>query len=365
MSNSQDLEHGEVVLARGVAPRFVRSHAALPVGLAVVGAGHWGQNLVRAFTSLERARVVAVCDSNQARLSEVSAPVRRETDFRALLAGDDIVALVVATPPRTHASLVIEALRAGKHVFVEKPMALSLEDALRIRAASLASGRRVMVGFVLQYHPAVRLLRAQVDQGALGTVTELFAQRGGARQNGSEHSAWWSLAPHDVSLAYELLGGPAVEVGVARVSGEPDAVRGKVAFGGGRSAWLSVDGRRSSRVRRVVVAGSRATAVFDDLEPRHKVKIYRVPSQAGSELERIERELERHRPHTPALDQTEPLRLEAQHFVDRLLDGGAFRSDLDHGVDVIAVLASGQKSMGREGTPVAVPDWRRLPLPGA
>jgi predicted dehydrogenase len=311
------------------------------VSVAVIGVGRWGSQLVRVFSGLERAAVVAACDLEASRLSGLDPSIDRAR-WESVLERRDVDAVVIATPPHCHAELTLAALARGKHVFVEKPMAMTLPDALRIRAAALASGRRVMVGLVLHYHPAVTRLAELVEVGALGTIRHLNAARGGGRRPAAEHPAWWSLAPHDISLAQSLFRQTATSV-IAERANAGELVTARIGFGDREHASLRLDAGSRTRSRRVVVVGTRATAVFDDLEPTEKLRLF----ESGVRLLDV-----------PALSAAEPLALEAEHFVGSLIEGTPFRTDIDHAVDVVAVLASGQHSMLAGGAPIGIVDWR-------
>lgn len=331
------------------------SRPAVGLGVAVIGTGRWGVNLVRAFSSLERVRVEAAYDVDPLRLAGLPESIDRAHGLDELLARADVDAVVIATPPHTHAGLALSALAAGKHVFVEKPMATSLADALRIRSAALAARRRVMVGLVLHYHPAVGALMRLVEQGALGRVVRLYAERGGGRRPAAEHPPWWSLAPHDISLAQSVFRCRAASVSVSQAGG---VVTGEVCFRRGRKALISLHDRMATRRRRVIIVGSTAVAVFDDLEPHHKLQLHRCNCSETNGLAGIERAIARHSADVIATAGDEPLRLEVEHFVDCVLGDAPCVTGIDHAVDVVSVLASGERSLADRGVSVAVTPWR-------
>lgn len=330
---------------------------ATDVGVGVIGAGRWGANLVRVFSALDRSRVVAAHDVDPQRMATLPASVRREHSLDALLSLPSVDAVVIATPPRTHSAIAVEALEAGKHVFVEKPMATSLEDALAVRRAALVAQRRVMVGLVLHYHPAVQVLERLVEQGALGTVVGMRAERGGGRRPAAEHPAWWSLAPHDASLAQRLFGARPVSISATQSRAE---VLAQVCFENGSRAFLSLDDCAATRRRRVFVVGSTAVAVFDDLEPLHKLRVHRCDAAAAAaeSAAELERTLAGRSAELFTVPDEEPLRLEAEHFVDRLLDDEPFATGIDHAVDIVSLLAAGERSMQHGGASVRVAAWR-------
>lgn len=326
---------GHARAAAIAAPRELR--------VAVIGAGRWGKNLVRAFSSLREAKLVAVCDLDPGKLAGLPPALARFRNPSGVLSNPDVDALVVATPAETHAELTLQALKAGKDVLVEKPMALTLTDALSIRATAQKLGRRVMVGLVLRYHPAIVALERMVALGELGTIRRVMSWRSTMARGNSELGAWWSLAPHDVSIARALLGAPSDVVlnrsGATRL-------RAELSFTGDHKAEIEVDDGAAHKVRRLLVLGTRRAALFDDTEESHKLRLFEPNSRfvrrfAASECEGQLGALL----STPPLPSDEPLALEAMHFVDCILARTPFRTDLDEAVDVVAVLAAGARSL--------------------
>ncbi|HID06793.1 MAG TPA: Gfo/Idh/MocA family oxidoreductase, partial [Armatimonadetes bacterium] len=174
--------------------------------IAVVGAGAWGMNLIRNFHTLGALRVV--CDSALKRLELVRErypDVECETEFANILKRDDITAVVIATPAPTHATLVLQALQADKDVFVEKPMALNFRDGERMVEEADKRGRILMVGHVLEYHPAIVRLRQLIDAGELGKLQYIYSNRLNLGRFRTEENALWSFAPHDIALMLRLL----------------------------------------------------------------------------------------------------------------------------------------------------------------
>jgi UDP-2-acetamido-3-amino-2,3-dideoxy-glucuronate N-acetyltransferase len=309
--------------------------------VAVIGAGRWGRNLVRTFGTLEEAELVAICDSNPSRLAAAGSPLRSSTDHRDLLRDRDLDAVVVATPPDTLAAITVAALDAGKHVFVEKPMALRVEDALRVSRAAKANGRRVMVGLLLLYHPAILQLKGWLDRGFLGDVTHIAARRHGAPRGLRDPGPWWSLAPHDVSLARYLLGeDPTDIVAVSETTGRATRVRARLTFPRGCVAELSAQDGTDVKERRLVVVGTRATAVFEDGPGGGSLDLV---TSSGDEAPDLRRALETR--HEPAFAVIEPLRAEALHFVRSLRDGTPFRTDIEEALRVVEILARGEEQM--------------------
>src|SRR5215470_15839586 len=183
--------------------------------IAVAGVGAWGVNHVRAFARLKGVEVVAICDATaeaRARALALAPRARAESELAAVLADPSIEAVTLATPAVTHARLALEVLAAGKHVFVEKPLALSVADAEAVVSAAERAGKVLMVGHLMLYHPAVERLRKMVQAGDLGKLYYLYAQRVNLGRLRRDENALWSLAPHDVSIILALLGESPVSV---------------------------------------------------------------------------------------------------------------------------------------------------------
>ncbi len=326
--------------------------------VAVVGAGRWGTNVIRAFQATPSAALSIVCDRSPERLHAVDGQFDRLTDFQEVLDSPTVEAIAIATPPSSHSALAVAALDAGKHVFVEKPMAVSLEGALAVRAAAARNRRRVMVGYVLQHHPAVSALVSTIGTAALGAPLAVLSHRGGGRQPGAAHPAWWSLAPHDVSLAESLFGRAAQSISAVEdpATGEQHAT---LAYASGQHTRLCIEPHARRRHRRFILLGTRGAAVFDDLEPLNKLKLYSLRLDPAIPLEEVAHALKARRFVAPKLATDEPLKLEIAHFVQSVRAQAPFRTDVDHAVDVVNALAAGEWSQHRNGLPVPIADWHR------
>ena len=326
------------------------------LGVAVVGVGRWGRNLVRVFADLRRAQLVAACDVSPTSLRRhVPERAKRTTDYAEILADPAVDAVALATPAATHDQLAVQAFEAGKHVFVEKPLALSVPAAERVAQASTDAGRRLMIGHILQYHPAVTHLKGLLDRGRLGEVRYALCDRLGPGTT-RDVDSWWALAPHDVSVLRYLLGETPTEVvahghDAAGLPG-PAVVSARLRFGSGLTAFVHVSSVHPTKTRRLTLVGTELTATFDDLGP-NKLVVGPTPPEL--------RELDRAPDPLPVTGRSvcetglgEPLRLEAQHFVDGVLDGAPIRSGAEDGVTAVRVLEAGSRSVRLGGTPVAV-----------
>ncbi len=334
-----------------------------PVRVAVVGAGYWGINHVRTFARLPGCELHLVCDSDPKNLKRAKglAPAARQTsDFAAVLADPTIDAVVLATPAVLHAEQSIAALRAGKHVLVEKPLALSVSDAMAVKAAADASGRVLMVGHLMLYHAAVLRLREMIQSGDIGELYYLYSLRVNLGKLRQDENAMWSLAPHDISIILYLLGRNPVSVaarGHAYLQpGVEDVVFLNLLFGDGKMAQIQVSWLDPRKERRLTVVGERRMVEFDDSHPTEKLRIYdkgfhRPPefTQFGEFLTVRNGDI-----HIPHLDLPEPLNVECRHFIESIVAGTAPRTGAKEGLDVIRVLDAAGRSLKNQGVPVAI-----------
>jgi predicted dehydrogenase len=321
------------------------------VTVGVVGLGYWGPNLARSFNALPRARLAWCCDGRadaRERL-RVSAPGARFTsDFDELLADPDLDAIALATPVPTHAELACRVLEAGKHCFVEKPLARSTAEAEPVAQAACERGLVLMVGHLLQYHPGLRMLKESVATGELGQIHYIYGNRLNLGQLRADENALWSLGAHDVSVVLDLAEEEPIELfahGESYVrDGVEDVVFCFMRFPSGLSAHLHLSWLDPHKERRFTVVGSKRMATFDDMELERKLTIYDKgfdePTQSYGEY--ITRAGEIRSPRVPS---SEPLRLECEHFIDCVRSGARPISDGLSGLRVVRVLEGLQSSL--------------------
>ncbi len=330
---------------------------------ALVGAGMWGRHILRALCAIPSIDLRLVVDTSaKARLRAQSiAPKIPMTDnLQQALEDPAIEAIVLATPAMTHANLAVAALEAGKHVFVEKPLCMSLTEGDRIAQAALRSQRQVMVGHLLLYHPAVQKLRNVVRSGELGTLRYLYATRVNLGTVRREENAWWSLAPHDVSMILDLVGMLPERIaahGAAYLTPHvEDVVFAHLVFPGGIVASIHVSWLDPHKRRELTVVGDRKMVCFDDVEPGEKLRIYDKGADVHSEFTNFAEFVAlRHGDVTiPRLDAVEPLQAELEHFASTMLASTEPQTSLASGLDVVRVLQAGQESLSSGGLPIAV-----------
>jgi predicted dehydrogenase/acetyltransferase-like isoleucine patch superfamily enzyme len=319
--------------------------------VAVVGCGYWGKNLVRNFADL--GALGAIVDSQPHVAAEMAAkfgvPAR---DWAAVLSDRTIAGVIVATPAETHYRLAREGLAAGKHVFVEKPLALELTEAESLCAFAADSGQVLMVGHLLQYHPAFVKLKELVNRGDLGRVQYIYSNRLNLGKIRREENILWSFAPHDISMILGLIASPLEEVTAVgstflhRVIA--DVTTTHLSFAGNEHAHIFVSWLHPYKEQKLVVVGDAGMCVFDDGKDwPNKVEIYRhriewvngqpVPARA--------------QPESVPIAGSEPLRLECQHFLDCITLGLAPRTDGAEALRVLRTLHASERSM-RESRPV-------------
>ena len=323
------------------------------VTVGMVGLGGWGKNLLRNFAALPDADLRWACDADEGRRAayHASYPATQFTaDLDDVLSDSEVDAVVLATPVPTHHELARRAMEAGKHVMVEKPMAWSVEQARDLRDLAAETGRVLLFGHLLRFHPGVVKLRALIDSGELGEVRYVYGNRQNLGVIREDENALWSLGVHDISVVLHLLDGRAVEVwargeAYVRPSVE-DVVFGYVKFDTGQIGHLHLSWLDPHKMRKMTVVGSTKMAVFDDMEPDRKITVYDkgpvVHSTGGVSTHTGDI-------HIPAISREEPLRIECRAFLEAVRTGHAERAGPDEGLAVVEVLQAMQRSLEQGG----------------
>ena len=335
--------------------------SAPAIRVGVVGFGYWGPNLVRNVDRLGDAELVAACDVNEknlAKLADLYPHVRTTTSLATLLSDFDLDAVVVATSAPSHFAIASQVIAAGKHCFVEKPLTLTSADAETLVRAADERGVVLMVGHLMEYHSAINWIKEYIASGELGDVLYLYMQRLNLGKVRTEENAFWSLAPHDVSIVLYLLGETPDYVsanGAAYVTpGVHDTVFANLHFPSGKMANIHVSWLDPHKVRKLTIVGSRKMLVFDDMQATEKIWIYDrgvEPKEAlpyGADLQLRFGDI-----HVPFIKMAEPLSIEVQHFLDSCRDGSTPRSDGRDGLRVVRVLEAVDESMASGGVPVS------------
>jgi predicted dehydrogenase len=326
--------------------------------VAVVGAGYWGPNLIRNFNEAPGADIVAVADLSPERLLPIRKrypAIRVTTDHREILADRSIEAVAFATPIHTHRALCEEALAAGKHVMVEKPLAGTVADAEAIVRAAERAGRTLMVGHTFVYNPAVTAVRQIIGRGDLGRIHYIDSQRVNLGLHQFDFNVLWDLGPHDVSITLHWLGEEPAWVqctGGSFVQSEIEDVAWlTMGFPSGAIAHAHLSWLAPGKIRTMTVIGSRKMAVYDDVTAVEKVKIFDqgVERLEPDELRRAYRAGDI---HSPRVAVTEALQIEVRHFIDSIRNGTAPLSDGEAGLRVVRVLEAGTRSLRSGGARV-------------
>jgi len=322
-----------------------------PVRVAVAGLGYWGPNIARNLAAIEGCEVAWLCDESEEKRDAIarSFPGARLTaELAEVLADETLDAVALATPVPSHADLAVAVLDAGKDCFVEKPLATNVPDAERAVAAAEHSGRVLMVGHLLEYHPAVTRLKALIDADELGALYYIYGNRLNLGKLRADENALWSLGAHDVSVALHLIGEEPVEClaqGASYVR-QPveDVAFCFLRFPSGVVAHLHLSWLDPHKERRVTVVGSKRMATFDDMLIEGKLTVYDkgFDEDTSSWGEYIARSGDTFSPRIP---NREPLRLELEHFLECVRTRSRPRSDGASGLRVVRVLEALQGSL--------------------
>ncbi|MCC7162700.1 MAG: Gfo/Idh/MocA family oxidoreductase [Anaerolineae bacterium] len=333
------------------------------IRIGLVGYGYWGPNLARNFHQLPEAWLAACADADEARLNEATRlyPTIKQAarEARELIENPTLDALVIATPARSHFLLVSQALEAGKHVLVEKPLALSSAEARELTGLARKCGRVLMVGHTFEYNPAVWKIQELLDAGALGELFYIYSNRVNLGRVQSDINALWSIAPHDVSILLALLKNMPLSVsahGATYVNpGVEDVVFALLNFphniiGHIHASWLD-----PSKTRQMTLVGSDKMIVYDDVDPEAKLKIYdKGVYKRGDAFGEFQLRVRSGDISIPKIDLTEPLKYECAHFLECVRENKTPRTDGESGLRVVRVLEAAQESLRRGGAAVKI-----------
>jgi predicted dehydrogenase len=330
--------------------------------IGVIGAGNWGKNIVRVLNGMDTVRLKYVADRSPAIFAAVRERyprVEAVDDPRRIFDDPEVDAAFVCTQAVHHYELAKEALLSGKHVFVEKPMTLEVGHALELVALSDELNLRLMVGHLLLYHPGIAAVKSLIDGGEIGEPCFLYSQRLNLGTVRSDENVLYSLAPHDISVMLHLLGAAPSTVSATGRSclhgGIEDVVFLSMAFPSGATAHVQVSWLDPHKVRRITVVGSRKMVVFDDMEPKDKVRIHdkgfdRIVGPGSSNGILV---LRNRGEVVSDIPSGEPLVRECDHFIRCIETGAVPSTDGRNGLLVTRVLEALQRSLKLGGSPVA------------
>jgi UDP-2-acetamido-3-amino-2,3-dideoxy-glucuronate N-acetyltransferase len=322
--------------------------------ICVVGCGNWGKNLARNFKSL--GHLYAVCENNAARVEAF----REQYAVKGFLTLDEALecpevhAVAIATPAEQHAWMTVAALRAGKDVFVEKPMALRWQDGAEMTNEARRLDKILMVGHLLLYHPAVLKIKELIDRGEIGRLEYIYSNRLSMGKIRREENALWSFAPHDISvilmltrsLPYQVsaVGGAYVQPNIA------DVTVSNLLFDHGTRAHIFVSWLHPYKEQRLVVIGSKKMIAFEDSRPTDKLVMYdkQIAGDAGNF------EVKQPKGEVVSYEDWEPLQAECAHFIECVSTRSPPRTSGEDGIAVLQVLQACQRSLQTNGDPVQV-----------
>lgn len=321
--------------------------------IAVIGAGYWGVNHVRNFHEL--GVLSMVCDTSKSSLEKIVEKfpgVRVESDIASAIVASGVRGVVIATPAETHYSLARAAIEAGKDVLVEKPLTLDVTEGKHLVNMAAERGAILMVGHLLEYHPAVLRLRQLIESGKIGELRYIYSNRLNLGKVRREENILWSFAPHDIAIILRLIGGwpsrVAVTGGMYLQPSVADVTVTSIEFPTGVRAHIFVSWLHPYKEQRLVVVGSKRMAVFDDVRTEGKLMVYDqgVEFVDGAPITRKSEGV------AEELDIAEPLRLQCLQFLESIETRRNPLTDGESGLRVLRVLDAAERSLAAGGTPI-------------
>jgi predicted dehydrogenase len=332
------------------------------IKLGVVGCGYWGPNLIRNFRSLPDCSLKMMCDLSEDRLKHLRSlypEVKGETDFGHMLNGAGLDAIVIATSVKSHYPMAKASLLAGKHTFIEKPMAASSEQCEELIEIAEKKGLILMIGHTFLYSPAVRKIKEIVEWGDLGDIRYISARRLNLGLFQKDINVAWDLAPHDLSIILHIMGEMPISVncrGSAHVTpGVEDVTSMCLTFAKDRSAIVQSSWLDPRKIREMTIVGSKRMIVYDDVAPLEKIKVFDVRVERPPHYDTF---AEFHYAYhygdvyVPYIKQEEPLKTECQHFLDCIRDGKTPLSNGAQGMDMVKILEASSLSLKQQGSAI-------------
>jgi predicted dehydrogenase len=332
--------------------------------IGVIGCGYWGPNLARNLRSLPDCNLKMMSDLNEQRLGHLKSlypEIEGVTDYRHLLNGSGLDAVVIATPVKSHYPLAKACLSAGKNTFIEKPMALSSAECEELIEIARRKGLVLMVGHTFLYSPAVRKIKEIVDHGDIGEIRYICARRLNLGLFQKDINVAWDLAPHDISIALHIMGEMPLSVncrGSAHVTpGIEDVTMMCLTFPKQRTAIIHSSWLDPRKVREMTIVGSRRMIVYDDVAPLEKIRIFDARVERPPHYDTF---AEFHYAYhygdvyAPYIKQEEPLKTEMQHFLDCIRNGTKPMTDGAQGLDLVRILEASSESLQRSGAAINI-----------
>lgn len=334
------------------------------IKVGVVGCGYWGPNLIRNFRALPDCSLKVMCDLKQDRLKHLRTlypEVEASTDFNHMLNGCGLDAVVIATAVRFHYTMAKAALLAGKHTFIEKPMAASAKECEELVEIAQQKGLVLMIGHTFLYSPAVRKIKELVEWGDLGEIRYICARRLNLGLYQKDINVAWDLAPHDISIILHIMEENPVSVncrGSAHITpGIEDVTSMWLNFSNDRTAMIHSSWLDPRKTREMTIVGSKRMIVYDDIAAIEKIKIYDARVERPPHYDTFgDFHYSYHYGdmHVPYIRQEEPLRSECQHFLDCIKEGISPLTDGKRGLELVRILEASSQSLKQGGSPIAL-----------
>ena len=335
------------------------------IKVGVVGCGYWGPNLIRNLRNIPDCNLKAMCDLSEQRLAHLKSlypEVASETDYAHILNGVGLDAVVIATSVKSHYPMAKASLLAGKHTFIEKPMASSSAECEELIEIAKKKGLILMTGHTFLYSPAVRKIKEIVDSGDIGEIRYIAARRLNLGLFQKDINVTWDLAPHDISIIQYIMGDQPVRVscqGTAHVTpGVEDVTAMSLYFKGQRSAIIHSSWLDPRKVREMTIVGSRRMIVYDDVAPLEKIRVYDSRVERPPHYDTFaEFQYAYHYGdvYSPYIKQEEPLKVECQHFLDCIRNGTPPLTSGERGLELVQILEASSESLKHGGAPVELP----------
>ncbi|MDM8547725.1 Gfo/Idh/MocA family protein [Candidatus Venteria ishoeyi] len=334
------------------------------ITVAVVGCGYWGPNLIRNFNSLPGTTLKWIVDLDKKRLEKMEAlyqHAQTSSDYEQVLNDEDVDAVIIAVPVQYHFDLAKAALQAGKHVFIEKPMASSVAECKELNALAAAGNRTLMVGHTFVYSSPVRKIKEIIQSGDLGEVLYMSSRRLNLGLFQKDINVTWDLAPHDLAIMFDILGNQATSVncvGSRNVSKNVEDITSlTITMENGPLATIQSSWLDPNKIREMTFVGSKRMLVYNDIELFEKIKIYDKGVEASpgyNSFDEFAYAYHNGDMYSPALSMVEPLKVEAQHFIDCIHSGEKPQSSGEEGLQVVQVLEASLRSLEQQGANVKI-----------
>ena len=341
--------------------------------IGVVGCGYWGPNLIRNFRSLTDCRVSTICDVSEDRLRHLKSlyhDVETEKNYENLLNDSSLDAIVIATSVKHHFPMAKSAILAGKHTFIEKPLASSVAQCEELVALAKKKGVILMVGHTFLYSPAIRKIKEIVDNGDIGEIRYISARRLNLGLFQKDINVAWDLAPHDISIILHIMNESPSSIncrGAAHITpGIEDVTSMNLHFSAEKTAMIQSSWLDPKKIREMTIVGSQRMIVYDDVAQQEKIKIFDVRVQRPPHYDSF---AEFHYAYhygdmySPYVKQDEPLKTECQHFADCIRTGKTPLTDGVKGLEVVRILEASSASLRLQGAPIQLQPASQAVLP--